>query len=113
LILHDVCLESTSYQIWKIVEQGALKAFVDALNLGDTELLCASLEAILHILDCGVETNEIEGADPINENYLAEEFAELGGVSRLETLLMNSNRQIYELVTEIMIKHYEIEDVIN
>jgi hypothetical protein len=89
-----------------MVEQGALKAFVDVLSLSDIELVFASLEAILHILDCGVEINEVEGADPVNENYLADEFEELGGVSRLEELLMHSNKQIHELANLIITKHY-------
>lgn len=111
--LKDICDEATPYQVWSVVEQGALKAFVEAIKQSNPDFILTALEVISHVLECGVDAGGIEGADPITENYLASEFEELGGVSRLEELQMHSNRKICECSLEILAKYYHTEEIAN
>ena len=107
------CTEGSPYEIWQILEQGALNALVVVLDQSDVEMIILALNAISHILDSGVDKNPIEGSDPINENYLVNEFEELGGIELVSKLQMHQNKDIYENSIKILENHYRIAEIIN
>lgn len=84
------------------MELGVLKALTELMNYDDPQLLCVVLEGIDHILQIGNTSDD--------ENQLAIQFDELGGVTRLESLQLHSNAEIYNKVVAMLDKYYTIQE---
>jgi len=89
-------------QIRYLVEQGCIKPLCDLLVCGDNSIINISLDALDNILKVG----ELDARDnPDNQNLMALQIEECGGMEKINYLQGHENDEIYQKAYNI-IDHY-------
>lgn len=101
--LCNAVTNANSYQMWIMIEKCALLALVARLDCTDLELTRLILSSIGRVLKSG------ENAD--NKNSIAVHFESIGGLKKLSSMQYNPNIEIYDMVTKIMKRYFEVSEI--
>jgi len=86
-------------QIRYLVEQGCIKPLCDLLICGDNNIINISLDALENILKVG----ELDARDnPDNQNLMALQIEECGGIEKINDLQGHENDEIYRKAYNII-----------
>jgi len=86
-------------QIRYLVEQGCIKPLCDLLVCGDNNIINISLDALENILKVG----ELDARDnPDNQNLMALQIEECGGIEKINDLQGHENDEIYRKAYNII-----------
>lgn len=99
--ISNACTSANDIQIWQMVNDGILSAFLVMLDEKEANCTITVLEAIKRVLEVGQQTED---------NKIAEEWKLLGGLEKLEELQLCKNTRIYELVIKILEDNYELTE---
>lgn len=100
--------QSTREQTHTMVEKGLIKSIVHLfLNSKSSQVLRNALETLSQILDEGQEMCQA-GATPHNIYLIA--FENLGGVKAIEGLQQHPDKDVYEMVDELIDTYFVAEN---